>query len=277
MKKSLLILSVLLLADFLSAQVIPAMPFGYPTGTFKREQRIKTTFKTPDSKPNDLSANMRTVGKAYVSNPAKNKPPQSTVEFTYTEISGMRKEDDRLIDLGNPVEDKHNYAYKLIFNKKGELSEFEGRDVYLSAVKNDNIHHIAKGTHFTYFLHTAKAHKLGDVWTDSIFSFPLLQKFNTTFTFEKMDKTTEGKSVAYVKLSGNIKSNHKGMILDLEKQIDMEGNIDGFLHVDIKTNRIVRFKAEIVMKGKIENNEGKMQPYEALMKIHEWAMDPIGL
>lgn len=46
---------------------------------------------------------MRTIGKCYVRSSAAG---ETTAEYTYTEISGIRREDGVVSDLRNPIEDK---------------------------------------------------------------------------------------------------------------------------------------------------------------------------
>jgi hypothetical protein len=58
--------------------------------------------------------------------------------------------------------------------------------------------------------------------------------------------------------------------------MNMSGTISGYMHVDMKTNRIFRIKAVLTPNGDILKN-GKNVPYEIEVKINEWEMDPVGL
>jgi hypothetical protein len=57
--------------------------------------------------------------------------------------------------------------------------------------------------------------------------------------------------------------------------MNLTGNISGYMHVDMKTNRILRIKAVLNLKGDVIK-EGKNEPYEIEVKINEWEMNPIG-
>jgi hypothetical protein len=129
-----------------------------------------------------------------------------------------------------------------------------------------------------YFFHTEKSHKIGDVWTDSIFSFPLTNHIPMTFTFEGMDTFQEtelkGKTGAKLVVSGNVNyEDVYGQVLKEQKILNMKGTVSGTVHVDIKTNRILRIKVVLNLEGTIETNRVK-EPYSVEMKINEWEMYP---
>jgi hypothetical protein len=278
MKTPLLFSSILWISASINAQVIPSLANGYPTGEYKREQRIITKFTSPTATPKSLQYNMRSVGKSYAFNDPKTK--HTRVEYTYTEISGIKRTDGVVTDLGNPIEDKTEYAYRIIYDENGQAESVQGRDVYVDAVINGNVHDITQGSYYMYFLHTMKPRKLGDTWTDSIFSYPLLEHIPMTFTFEKMETTDEGKTVpaegktaARINISGNLNyPEHYGMMGDTPREMNLTGTVNGYMHVDVKTNRIYRIKATVNLKGTI-NIDGKNEPYEVELKIHEWEMN----
>jgi hypothetical protein len=265
-----------------SAQTIPALSHtGYPSssmfteGSYKREQRIITKFKSPTAAIKDLQLNMRSVGRAYV----QNTNGQTTASYTYTEISGIRREDGKVKDLGNPIEDKTEYAYVVVYdNESGQCVGVKGRPVYTNWVAENNVHDLNEGAYFMYFFHTEKSHKIGDVWTDSIFSFPLTNHIPMTFTFEGMETFQEtelkGKTGAKLVVSGNVNyEDVYGQVLKEQKVLNMKGTVSGTVHVDIKTNRILRIKVVLNLEGTIETN-GVKEPYSVEMKINEWEMDP---
>jgi hypothetical protein len=271
MKNSLITTSLLLVVGSIQAQIIPALANGYPTGEYKREQRIITKFTSATATPKSLQYNMRSVGKSYAFNDPKTK--HTRVEYTYTEISGIKRTDGVVTDLGNPIEDKTEYAYRIIYDENGQAESVQGRDVYVDAVINGNVHDITQGSYYMYFMHTMKPRKLGDTWTDSIFSFPLLEHIPMTFTFEKMETTEEGKTAARINITGDLKyMDHYGMMGDTPREMNLAGNVTGYMHVDVKTNRIYRIKATVNLKGTI-NMDGKNEPYDVELKIHEWEMN----
>lgn len=274
MKKYILQLIALIVLGSTSAQTISVLTNGYTTGTYKREQRIISKFKCATQKPNDLQANMRTVGKCYVrSNAAK----ETTAEYTYTEISGIRRTDGVVTDLGNPIEDKTEYAYKVIYDSDGRANHVQGREVYMDAVMNDNLHDLTEGAYFMYFLHNEATRKLGDKWTTDMFSYPLIAHIPMDLTFSKVEKTPEGLTAARIDISGNVVlKDHTGLLLDEIYKMNMAGTISGYMHVNMKTNRIYRIKAVLNIQGDILKNE-KNIPYEIEVKINEWEMDPVGL
>jgi hypothetical protein len=274
MKKYILQLIAILILGSASAQTIPVLTNGYTTGTYKREQRIISKFKCATQKPNELQANMRTVGKCYVrSNAAK----ETTAEYTYTEISGIRREDGVVSDLGNPIEDKTVYAYKVIYDSDGRANYVQGRDAYMDAVIKDNLHDLSEGSYFMYFLHNKATRKLGDKWTTDMFSYPLTEHIPMDLTFSKVEKTPEGLTAARLDITGNVVlKDHTGLLLDEIYEMNMSGTISGYMHVDMKTNRIFRIKAVLTLNGDILKN-GKNVPYEIEVKINEWEMDPVGL
>ena len=273
--KNTLLLLISAITFQLSAQVIPAMNDKYPTGTYKREQRVISKFRCPTAPIKDLQANMRTVGKAYVRyNPTYQN---TTAEFTYTEISGIRREDGKVFDMGNPIEDKTEYAYKVVYNNEGRAEMVQGRDIYMNAVMNDNIHDLTEGGFFTYFLHNDKARNIGDTWVDSIFSLPLTEHIPMTYTFSKVEKTKKGRTAARIDITGDLEyNNHFGMILKNTYEMNLKGKVSGYMWVDMKTNRIYRIRALIELEGMV-NVDGKDQPYNMEVKLHEWEMDPVGL
>lgn len=281
-------LSILLIFNA-NAQIKP-MPGFYPEGVFKREQRIKTSYITTSSKPNEVSTNMRSVGKAYVLKPGYRQDETTTqaeqkgkqhVEYTFTEIFGVKTVDGNPIDLGNPIEDFTVYAYRANYNNKGEAIEWDGKKIYMDAMENGNLQILDPGYQCTYFLHSDVPRNVGDVWVDSQFCFPLTKKITSQLTFEKMEKihlennlkTDPDVEVARLNLTGNV--NVKGVVtaLNSEKMVNLSGTITAFIHVDPRNNRIHRFKGEIKLKGEIMMN-GKMQPYDITMKVNEWSMDP---
>ncbi len=273
MKKYILqLISIFLLGNSFS-QTIPVLTNGYTTATYKREQRIISKFKSPSQKPYDLQANMRTVGKCYV---RSNAAGETTAEYTYTEISGIRREDGKVSDLGNPIEDKTEYAYKVIYGTDGRTNHVQGREVYMDAVMNDNLHDLTEGAYFMYFLHNEAPRKIGDTWKTDMFSYPLTEHIPMDLTFSKVETTPEGKTAARVDISGNMEyKDHFGMILDELYEMNLTGNISGYMHVDMKTNRILRIKAVLNLKGDVIK-EGKNEPYEIEIKINEWEMNPLG-
>jgi hypothetical protein len=273
MKKYVFTLFYGLVAHITLAQTIPVLTNGYQTGTYKREQRIISKFLCKAHKPNDLQANMRTVGKVYV---RSNASGETTAEYTYTEISGIRREDGVVSDLGNPIEDNTVYAYKVIYGKDGRANYVQGREVYMDAVMNDNLHDLTEGSYFMYFLHNTAVRKIGDTWKTDMFSYPLTEHIPMTLNFSKVEKTPEGITAARIDISGNLEyKNHTGMILDEIRDMNLTGDISGYMHVDMKTNRILRIKAVLNLKGDVIK-EGKNEPYEIEVKINEWEMNPIG-
>ncbi len=273
MKKLLGYTFSLLLTGLLQAQTIPVLTNGYTTGTYKREQRIISKFKCATEKPNDLQANMRTVGKCYV---RSNAAGETTAEYTYTEISGIRREDGKVSDLGNPIEDKTEYAYKVIYDQNGRANYVQGREVYMDAVMNDNLHDLTEGSYFMYFLHNTAPRKIGDTWKTDMFSYPLTEHIPMDLTFSKVENTPEGATAARVDISGNVEfKDHTGMILDEMYEMNLSGNITGYMHVDMKTNRILRIKAVLNLKGTVLKN-GINKDYDMEIKINEWEMNPLG-
>lgn len=273
MKKYIFQLITLLLLGNISAQTIPVLTNGYTAGTYKREQRIISKFKSPTQQPNDLQANMRTVGKCYV---RSNAAGETTAEYTYTEISGIRREDGKVSDLGNPIEDKTEYAYKVVYGTDGRAQYVQGRDVYMDAVMNDNLHDLTEGAYFMYFLYNESPRQIGDKWTTDMFSYPLTEHIPMNLTFSKVETTPEGKTAARIDISGNMEyKEHFGMILNELFEMNLEGNITGYMHVDMKTNRILRIKAVLNLSGDVIK-EGKKQPYTMEVKINEWEMNPLG-
>jgi hypothetical protein len=272
MKQLKLLLLSLLCTGISIAQTIPVLTNGYKTGTYKREQRIISKFLCKAHKPNDLQANMRTVGKAYV---RSNPNGETTAEYTYTEISGIRREDGVVSDLGNPIEDNTVYAYKVIYGKDGRATYVQGRDVYMDAVMNDNLHDLTEGSYFMYFLHNKEVRKIGDTWQTDMFSYPLTEHIPMNLTFSKVEKTPEGITAARVEISGNLEyKDHTGMILDETRDMNLKGDISGYMHVDMKTNRILRIKAVLNLKGTV-NIDNKDEEYTMEVKINEWEMDPV--
>lgn len=274
MKQSISIITAIISVFQLTAQTLPANGSGYPTGTYKREQRVITTFINSVNKPNNLKINVRSVGKCYVANNAA--AGYTNAEYTYTEISGIRKEDGKVIDMGNPIEDKTNYAYKVVYNNQGTASSVEGRTIYMDAVTNDNLHDLTEGAYFHYFLHDEKPRSIGETWTDDHFSYPLTGHIPMTLKFEKIEKTPEGKTAAKLLISGDVElKDHWGMVIDEAHEMNMKGSITGYIHVDPNTKRVLRIKSELTMKGDIIYND-KPIPYEIEMKIREWEMNPKG-
>lgn len=288
--KNIFISTLSLLLSLNAFAQIKPMPGFYPEGVFKREQRIKTSYITTASKPNEISTNMRSVGKAYVLKPGYRQDETTTqaeqkgkqhVEYTFTEIFGVKTVDGNPIDLGNPIEDFTVYAYRANYNNKGEAIEWDGKKIYMDAMENGNLQILDPGYQCTYFLHTDIPRNIGDVWVDSQFCFPLTKKITSQLTFEKMEKiklennekTLPEVEVARLNLTGNV--NVKGIVtaLNSDKQVNLTGTITAFIHVDPRNNRIHRFKGEIKLKGEIMIN-GKMQPYDITMKVNEWSMDP---
>ncbi len=259
------------------------MPGFYPEGVFKREQRIKTTYTTTASTPKEVYTNMRSVGKAFVLKPGYRQDKSVTenyqkgkqhIEFTFTEISGIKSIDGVIKDLGNPIEDFTVYAYRANYNNNGESIEWDGKKIYMDAMENGNLHIIEPSFQCTYFLHNDKARNVGDIWIDSQFAFPLTRRLTTQLTFEKMEKNEYGVEVCRLGVKGDVKVNDYVNVLGTTKLVDLKGSITAFIQVDPNNNQIHRFKGEIKLSGKIEKSENVFEPYEVLMKVNEWSMNP---
>lgn len=288
--KNTLFATLLTLTSLNSFAQIKPLPGYYPEGVFKREQRIKTTYTTTTSKPNEISTNMRSVGKAYILKPGFRQDQTNSqadqkgkqhIEYTFTEIFGVKTVDGVPNDLGNPIEDFTVYAYRANYNANGEAIVWDGKKLYMDAMENGNLQVLDPGYECTYFLHSDVPRNVGDVWVDSQFSFPLTKKITAQLQFEKMEKIRLERmeksdpdiEVAKINLTGDI--NVKGIVraLNSDKEVNLTGNVNIFMHVDPRNNRIHRFKGEIKLKGEIMIN-GKMEPYDIAMKVNEWSMDP---
>ena len=195
--KKLILLQILFCTALSSFAQLKPMPGFYPEGVFKREQRIKTTYTTTASTPKEVSTNMRSVGKAYVLKPGFRQDKSVTenyqkgkqhIEFTFTEIFGVKSTDGVIKALGNPIEDFTVYPYRANYNANGESIEWDGKKIYMDAMENGNLHIIEPGFQCTYFLHNDYQRNVGDVWVDSQFAFPLTRRLTTQLTFEKMEK-----------------------------------------------------------------------------------------
>lgn len=281
--KKLILLQILICTAISSFAQLKPMPGFYPEGVFKREQRIKTTYTTTASTPKEVSTNMRSVGKAYVLKPGFRQDKSVTenyqkgkqhIEFTFTEIFGVKSTDGVIKDLGNPIEDFTVYAYRANYNNNGESIEWDGKKLYMDAMENGNLHIIEPGFQCTYFLHNDLQRNVGDVWVDSQFAFPLTRRLTTQLTFEKMEKTEYGVEVCRLGVKGNIHVNDYVNVLGTIKLVDLTGTITAFIQVDPKNNQIHRFKGEIKLSGKIEKSENVFEPYEVVMKVNEWSMNP---
>ncbi len=281
--KKLILLQILICTALSSFAQLKPMPGFYPEGVFKREQRIKTTYTTTASTPKEVSTNMRSVGKAYVLKPGFRQDKSVTenyqkgkqhIEFTFTEIFGVKSTDGVIKDLGNPIEDFTVYAYRANYNANGESIEWDGKKIYMDAMENGNLHIIEPGFQCTYFLHNDFQRNVGDVWVDSQFAFPLTRRLTTQLTFEKMEKNEFGVEVCRLGVKGNVKVSDYVNVLGTVKFVDLKGTITAFIQVDPKNNQIHRFKGEIKLTGKIEKSENVFEPYEVVMKVNEWSMNP---
>ncbi len=281
--KKLILLQILICTALSSFAQLKPMPGFYPEGVFKREQRIKTTYTTTASTPKEVSTNMRSVGKAYVLKPGFRQDKSVTenyqkgkqhIEFTFTEIFGVKSTDGVIKDLGNPIEDFTVYAYRANYNANGESIEWDGKKIYMDAMENGNLHIIEPGFQCTYFLHNDYQRNVGDVWVDSQFAFPLTRRLTTQLTFEKMEKNEFGVEVCRLGVKGNVKVSDYVNVLGTVKFVDLKGTITAFIQVDPKNNQIHRFKGEIKLTGKIEKSENVFEPYEVVMKVNEWSMNP---
>lgn len=257
-------------------------PGFYPEGVFKKEQRIITTYTNKATKPTEIKTNMRSVGKAYVLKPGYRQDKSISqaaqnglqhIEYTFTEISGTKSVDGTISDLGNPIEDHTVYAYRCNYNANGESLVWDGNPAYMSAMVNGNLQVLDKGYQCTYFLHTDVARNIGDVWVDSQFAYPLTKKFLTQFKFEKMEQNEYGVTVCRLAISGDIKVKGKTNVMKEVKEVDLQGNMTGFVQVSPVNNQIYRMKGEMKLTGQIMNN-GKMEPYDVLLKFNEWELDP---
>lgn len=164
----------------------------------------------------------------------------------------------------------------MVYGTDGRATYVQGRDVYMDAVMNDNLHDLTEGAYFMYFLHNTAPRKIGDTWQTDMFSYPLTEHIPMTLTFSKVEATPEGKSATRVDISGTMSyPKHMGMILTDAYEMNLTGDISGYMHVDMKTNRILRIKAVLNLKGKVTINN-KEEDYTMEVKINEWEMNPLG-
>ena len=269
-------------AAFVSGQVIKPMAGYYPDGVFKKEQRIKTTYTNKVEEPKEVYSNIRSVGKAYILKPGFRQTTKVTqaaqkglqhIEYTFTEISGIRSDDGMVTDYGNPIEDHLVYAYYSDYNKNGISGKFEGNPAYINAMIDGNMAVLSPGIQNTFFLHNDYERHIGESWSDTQFAYPLFNKMNLDYTFEKMETDEFGRNVCRLAVTGTVKVKGNTHVLKEVKEADLTGTVTGYMQVDPGNNQIHRFKVEVKMSGQIKMHD-KMQPYDVTMKINEWSMNP---
>ena len=89
-----------------------------------------------------------------------------------------------------------------------------------------------------------------------------------------MEKNEFGVEVCRLDVKGKVNVSDYVNVLGTVKFVDLKGTITAFIQVDPKNNQIHRFKGEIKLTGKIEKSENVFEPYEVVMKVNEWSMNP---
>jgi len=233
---------ICLSANLLSAQTIEPTFNFYTPNTFRRISEQSTKNSVFISGTDMISTtSISTEYEQKIEKPENNLQKISINNIKiegFSEIGGNKQ----------PINDVpgNMKIFSIYTNKKGIIDSVNASPEMIQQLKQTITGRMEKGMPNPHFLNIKTSKKIGESWIDSTFYNDESNYYFVNYKFEKQEE-----NLNVLSFTGEIK-----MLLNYEQnqvafQSNVVGNISGIVHVEPKTNYIIKTEGKMKLEGRI--------------------------